>query len=73
MSLSEKSDEEIAQLLAQYDIKHGPIVGKKKLIINKRDRYTMCTYTASISMFLYTLFPFIAAIVWLFQSITRVQ
>lgn len=29
MSLNEKSDEEIGELLEEYGIKHGPIVGKK--------------------------------------------
>lgn len=28
MSLREKSDEEISDLLNEYGIKHGPIVGK---------------------------------------------
>ncbi|XP_062283703.1 emerin (Emery-Dreifuss muscular dystrophy) [Scomber scombrus] len=36
MSLSEKSDEEIAQLLAQYDIKHGPIVDSTRKLYEKK-------------------------------------
>lgn len=32
MSLQEKSDEEISDLLDQYGIRHGPIVGERQLM-----------------------------------------
>ncbi|AWP09124.1 putative emerin [Scophthalmus maximus] len=36
MSLSEKSDEEISKLLAEYGIKHGPIVGSTRKLYEKK-------------------------------------
>ncbi|XP_051281176.1 emerin (Emery-Dreifuss muscular dystrophy) isoform X3 [Dicentrarchus labrax] len=36
MSLSEKSDEEISELLAEYGIKHGPIVDSTRKLYEKK-------------------------------------
>ncbi|KAM7405397.1 hypothetical protein PAMP_012662 [Pampus punctatissimus] len=36
MSLSEKSDEEITKLLAEYGIKHGPIVDSTRKLYEKK-------------------------------------
>ncbi|XP_058498429.1 emerin (Emery-Dreifuss muscular dystrophy) [Solea solea] len=36
MSLSEKSDEEISSLLAEYGIKHGPIVDSTRRLYEKK-------------------------------------
>lgn len=36
MSLSEKTDEELMELLAEYDIKHGPIVDSTRKLYEKK-------------------------------------
>lgn len=36
MSLSEKSDEELSELLAEYDIKHGPIVDSTRKLYERK-------------------------------------
>lgn len=41
MSLSEKSDEEISELLAEYGITHGPIVGEKSANSNYSINYVV--------------------------------
>lgn len=41
MSLSEKTNEDIIQLLKKYDIKHGPIVGSTRGLYEKKLRDAM--------------------------------
>ncbi|XP_071774806.1 emerin (Emery-Dreifuss muscular dystrophy) [Centroberyx gerrardi] len=47
MSLSDKSDEEISELLAEYGIKHGPIVGSTRRLYEKKLKAAMDEASAS--------------------------